>query len=118
MPKLSPLQKVKKEYGSKDALVAKVAELLPADADEEKDEFVARLKTVANAKLLRLAAIGDEAAKLGGAEGLIEKIADLKNLAKDDDFKASLKPLPLPKLLDQYKGLARAAKRAAAKKAG
>ncbi|MCA9714364.1 MAG: hypothetical protein H6713_06970 [Myxococcales bacterium] len=112
MPKLSPLQKVKKEHGSKDELVAKIAALLPADPDEEKDEFIARLKTVANAKLLRLVAIGEEAAKLGGREGLAEKIAELKNQAKDEDFKRGLQELPLPRLLDQYQSLARKAKAA------
>lgn len=41
---------------------------------------------MANAKLLRLADIGANIAKLGGAAALVTKVAELKGQAKDKDF--------------------------------
>lgn len=83
----------------------KVAKLIPADVEESQEEFVARLKTVANRKLLRLVAIGEEAEGLGGRDGLIEKIATLKGQAKDAPYRTKLAGLTLPRLLDVYKRL-------------
>ncbi len=109
MSKATPLQNVKKLYGSKQALVEKVAGLLPADEGESKEDFLARLRTVANAKLLRLVAIGEKVAELGGKTGLVDKIAELKNQPKDGDFKAKLAKLSVPRLLDTYQSLNRRA---------
>ncbi|MGB1275001.1 MAG: hypothetical protein ACPG77_04560, partial [Nannocystaceae bacterium] len=78
MSKTTPFQNVKKLYGSKQALVDKVAGLLSPDEGESKEDFAARLRTVANAKLLHLVAVGEKAAELGGREGIVAKIADLK----------------------------------------
>ncbi len=114
--KSTPLQNVKKLYGSKQALVEKVAGLLPADTGESQEDFVARLRTVANAKLLRLVAIGEKAAELGGKSGLVDKIAELKNQAKDTDYKVKLAKFSVPKLLDTYQSLSRRIAKKAAKK--
>ncbi len=113
MSKLSPLQQVKKLYGSKDQLVQKVSELLhPADG-ESREDFAKRLKHVANAKLLRLYQIGEKVKQLGGREALIAKFAELKGQAKDKDYLASLGKLPLPRLVDSFNALSRKFRRTA-----
>ena len=117
MSKLSPLQNVKKLYGSKDQLVSKVVALFtPADG-ESKEDFAKRLKYVANAKLLRLLQVGEKIQKLGGPAALIAKLAELKGQAKDKDFTAMLGKLSMPRLLDIYQSLGRKAKTAAPAKA-
>jgi len=114
MSKLSPLQNVKKLYGSKDQLVSKVVALFtPADG-ESKEGFAKRLKYVANAKLLRLLQVGEKIQKLGGPAALVAKLAELKGQAKDKDFTAMLGKMSLPRLLDVYQSLGRKAKTAAA----
>ena len=117
MSKLSPLQNVKKLYGSKDQLVSKVIALFtPADG-ESKEDFAKRLKYVANAKLLRLLQVGEKIQKLGGRAALVAKLAELKGQAKDKDFTAMLGKMSLPRLLDVYQSLGRKAKTAAPAKA-
>lgn len=112
MSKLSPLQNVKKIYGSKDQLISKVIELLtPADG-ESREDFSKRLKYVANAKLLRLVQIGEKIKELGGRSALVAKLAELKGQAKDKDFTASLGKLSLARLLDTYQALTRKVKNA------
>lgn len=112
MAKLSPLQHVKKLHGTKEQLLSKVAELLTPNDGESKEDFVKRLKYVANAKLLRLVAVGEKVKELGGRSALITKIADIKQLSKDKDFVAKLGSVPLPRLLDTFLSLSRKAKAA------
>jgi hypothetical protein len=117
MPKNSPLQQVNTLHGSKDKLVARVAELLPSSfAGESAEDYKKRLKYVANSKLLRLVKLGEEFVSLGGVEKIVDTIAVLKGQSKDKDFKASLSKLSVPRLLDLHRSLARKTK-AAAKKA-
>ncbi len=114
MPKNSPLQNVKKLFGSKDQLVARVAELLPtAFTGESIDDYKKRLKYVANSKLLRLAEIGEKAKKLGGVQQIVDAIAELRGQAKDKDFKSALTKLSIPRLLDMHASLSRKFKKPA-----
>lgn len=114
MPKITPLQNVKKLFGSKDQLVAKVAELLPSSfSGESVEDFKKRLKYVANNKLLRLVEIGEKAKKLGGVQAIVDKIAELKGQAKDKDFKAKLATFSVPSLVDLHQSLTRKAKKTA-----
>lgn len=110
MAKNSPLQNVNKLFGSKDQLVAKVAELISAGAGESPEDFKKRLKYVANSKLLRLIKLGEKVKELGGREALATKVAELKGHAKDKDFKSSLANYTLPRLFDLYSSLSRKAK--------
>jgi hypothetical protein len=112
MSKLSPLQSVKKLHGTKDQLVSKVLEMFTPAEGESREDYAKRLKYVANAKLLRLADIGANIAKLGGAAALVTKVAELKGQAKDKDFVAKLGTLPLPRLLETYQTLSRKASKA------
>lgn len=112
MAKLSPLQNVKKLHGSKDQLLTKIADLLSPNEGESREDFVKRLKYVANAKLLRLAAVGEKVKELGGRAALVTKIAELRQQAKDKDFAAMLGKLSLPRLLDTFQSLTRKQKTA------
>lgn len=114
MSKLSPLQNVKKIHGSKDQLISKVAGLFTPAEGESPEDFAKRLKYVANAKLLRLAEVGDKIKQLGGAAALVTKVAELKGQSKDKDYAAALGKLPLPRLLDTYQSLSRKQKAAKA----
>lgn len=116
MSKNSPLHNVKKLFGSKEQLVAKVAELLPTSfSGESIDDYKKRLKYVANSKLLRLAQLGEKAKTLGGVQQIVETIALLKGQSKDKDFKAALAKLSIPRLLDMHASLARKTKAEAKK---
>lgn len=55
MTTMSPLQRVKKEYGTKEKLVEKVAGGLEKKEGESKDVFKKRLLTISSKKLLNLA---------------------------------------------------------------
>lgn len=110
MAKLSPLQNVKKLFGSKEQLLGKVADLIPANDGESREDFIKRLKYVANAKLLRLVEIGEKVKALGGRATLAGKVAELRKQAKDKDYTAKLASLPLPRLLDMFNSLSRKAK--------
>ncbi|PCC69849.1 hypothetical protein SAMN02745121_04274 [Nannocystis exedens] len=113
MPKTTPLQHVKKLFGSKDQLVARVVELLPSSfAGESAEDFKKRLKYVANSKLLRLVEVGEKAKKLGGVQAIVDKIAELKGQAKDKDYKAALAKFSVPSLVDLHQSLTRKAKQA------
>lgn len=118
MPKSTPLQSVKKLFGSKVELVGRVAELLPTSfSGESIEDYKKRLKYVANSKLLRLIKIGEKAKQLGGVQAIVDKIAELKGQAKDKDFKSALAKLALPRLVDLHDSLTRRAKKQAAAKA-
>jgi hypothetical protein len=105
MAKQTPLAIVKEKYGSKDKLVDTVAGLLEPQEGESKEEFTARLKRVANAKLLHLVQVGEAAKAAGGRDKLVSAVAELKGKAKDKDFVASLSGQSLSALLDQKAAL-------------
>ncbi len=113
MAKKSPFQIVKDKYGSKDEMIAKIASLLEPVDGESDDDLKARLKHVANAKLLHLAAMGEKVKELGGRDALVAKVAELKGKAKDKDYATKLGSFSLSKLLDMKQALARKAKASA-----
>jgi len=112
--KKTPFQRVKDLYGSKDELVAKLSDLLEPGEGESKEDLAARLKHVANNKLLHLHDIAEKVKGLGGKEALVSKVAELRKQAKDEDYVNRLKDWSSAKLLDTYESLSRAAKRATA----
>ncbi len=115
--KKTPLQRVKDLYGSKDELVKKLSDLLePADG-ESKEDLAARLKHVANNKLLHLHDIAEKVKGLGGKDALVQKVAELRKQAKDEDYVTKLKEWSSGRLLDTYESLSRAAKKATGAKA-
>lgn len=112
--KKTPLQRVKELYGSKEALVGKLSELLdPADG-ESREELAARLKHVANNKLLHLHDMAAKVKEIGGKEALVNKVAELRAQAKDADFVKKLGGWSSGKLLDAYESLSRTARKSGA----
>ncbi len=117
MAKKTPLQIVKETYGSKDALVDKVAAQVEREEGESEADHKKRLKYVSNAKLLHLAAQADKLAELGGRDGLVAKILEIKSQAKDHEFADKLRKTSVGRLLDMLASLQRNAANQA-KKAG
>lgn len=114
--KKSPLQRVKDLYGSKDELVSKLSGLLDPAEGESKEDLAARLKHVANSKLLHLHDVAEKVKELGGRDALVSKVAELRKQAKDEDYVGKLKDWSTSKLVDTYESLSRAAKKATASK--
>lgn len=112
MAKKTPLQIVKEKYESKDKLVEKVAGLIDNLDGESDEEHKKRLKYASNAKLLHLVALAEKVEALGGREGMVAKILELKGQTKDHEFADSLKKLSLGRLVDMTQSLQRAAKKA------
>jgi len=115
MANKSPLQIVKDQYGSKDELISKIASLVDRDEGESEEEHKKRLKYVSNAKLLHLHDIATKAKELGGREGMVKTILELKGQPKDNEYKDSLEKRTLGQLIEGVTSLQRGLQRAAAK---
>lgn len=101
MPKLSPLQRVHEEFGSKEQLAKKVVEILDVPEDEDQADFEHRISTLSNRKLLRLWKAHEAVeSKYGSKSELIEKITKARFNGQNDDYAAKLEGFHLPKLLD------------------
>lgn len=101
MSKLSPLQRTKKEFGSKEDLAKKVLGLLTKPEDEDQAAFEHRISTLSNTKLLRLVdAHATLASKFGTKEALVEKITKAKFNGHNADYAAKISGFTAPKLLD------------------
>jgi hypothetical protein len=101
MAKLSPLQRVKQEHGSKAALAEKVLTLVSASEGEEAEAFEHRIKTMSNTKLLRLwSAHQSLAQRFGGKDELVKKIVAAKFPNGNGDYEAKVSTFSEPKLLD------------------
>ncbi len=91
MSKQSPLQQVNKNFGSKQDLAKRLAEVLEPSEGETKEQLAERLRRVANGKLLHLDALAQKVARYGGRDGLVAKVAEFEKKAKDNDFVESLR---------------------------
>ena len=101
MAKLSPLQKVRDEHGSKYTLAGKLIEILDKPEGEPEEEFEDRIHTMANTKLLRL---WDAHQRLeeeyGSKEELVEEITEARFPGGNDDYKETLMGYHLNRLFD------------------
>lgn len=111
MTKESPLQKVKRLYGSKDKLVEAVADFA-RDADEDKGDAAQRLASLSNSKLLRMAAVSERVAKIGGRDALATEVATTEGRGRDGDYVAKLKTYTPAMLLDRLDAAKRRARKA------
>lgn len=104
MSKLSPLQRVQKEHGSKEELVEDVLDELEAPEDEDPLDFEERIAKVSNEKLLRiwdnLQLVEDE---FGSKQGLVDKIVTAKFPGGNPDYAEKLSEYTVNRLV----GLAR-----------
>ena len=113
MAKETPLQAVKRLYGSKDKLIDKLVEVARGP-DEDAGEVKERLATVSNQKLLRMADVGKRVKdQYGSRDKMIDALCKSVGKSKDKDYQASLGNLSTARLLD----LTRAAERGARRKA-
>lgn len=112
MAKQTPLQIVKDRYGSKDKLIEAVTAVVEPHEGESADDHKKRLKHVSNAKLLHLLAMAEKAKALGGRDGMVGKILELKGQPKDDEYRTRLQRMSLARLVDLTQSLQRAAKQA------
>jgi hypothetical protein len=105
--KLSPAQLVKKDFGSKKELAAKVMPLIEKKANETEEEFKSRIETLSNKKLLKLLRVGTEVSeKFQTKEELVNavyKTAHQDSGKIDNDYLNKLKTFSLGKLLDMNK---------------
>lgn len=103
----SPLQKVRKQYGSKESLAKKVVEILDKPEGEETEAFEHRVSTMSNRKLLRLIESHEAlTTKYGSKSSLVEAIVTARFPGGNADYAAKLEGYSVPRLLD----LARQAK--------
>jgi len=101
MAKLSPLQRTKKDFGTKEDLAKKVIGFLTKPEDEEQAAFEHRVNTMSNTKLLRLNdAHSALASKFGGKEALVEKITKAKFNGMNADYAKKISGFTAPKLID------------------
>jgi len=105
--KLSPAQIVKRDFGSKKELAAKVMPLIERKAEETEEEFKSRIETLSNKKLLKLFRVGTEVSegfqtKDALAEALYNRISK-EGSKVDNDYLNKLKTFSMGKLLDMNK---------------
>jgi len=116
--KLSPLARVKEEFGGKDKLVDKIVGVLDS-GDESKDELRKRLLGVSNTKLVRLFSVATRTKQAGGHDKLVATTAEKLKRAKDKDYVAKLDDFSNGRLLDMLQSAeGRSASSAAAKADG
>ena len=112
MRKLSPLQSVVKEFGSKENLVSQLASKLEKFEGEDNDDFKARLSQVSNKKLLRLwKAQNRLESEFSNKGALVDAVVTLKNpkQANDRAYKAKLMSYKATRLLDLHDSLKKGA---------
>ena len=104
----TPLHTVKEQFGSKEALVAKLAPILERGADESDADFKERLPRVSNRKLLRLLERQEELSNgAGSREVLVDQIVTAKIGGQDAKLKAKLMGYSTGRLLSIKWGLDR-----------
>ena len=102
--KKSPLQLVKDEFGSKDALASKLIPLLTCPEDEDKAEFERRIRTASNKKLLRLwnaeQSLKDQ---FSSKDKLIAAIVQAKFKGSNPDYATRISNYTSTRLLDLHR---------------
>ena len=116
MATLSPLARVKADFGGKDKLVDKIVGLL-GSGDEPKDEMRRRLLGAANTKLIRLHTIATEIKAAGGKDAAAAAAATEMGRGKDKDYVAKLGTYTSGRILDMLRSAQRRKGRSAAKPA-
>ncbi len=104
--RLSPMQVVKRDFGSKKELAAKVIPLIERPETETAEEFTKRIETLSNTKLLKLLKVGTEMKEHGTkaelADKVYKKIRGDKNKV-DQDYLNKLNSFSMGKLIDMNK---------------
>ena len=98
----TPMQTVKKLYGSKDKLISSIVGTVKHEGESDADT-VARLKSVSNEKLLRMGAVAKKIADRGGREKLVTALGDALGRAKDADYLSKLGSFSNGRLVDMLR---------------
>jgi hypothetical protein len=114
MATITPLARVKEEFGGKDKLVDKIVGLL-GSGDEPKDDLRRRLLGAANSKLIRLHGVATQVKSAGGKDQLAAAAAQEMGRGKDKDYVAKLGTFSSGRLTDILQSAKRRNGRAAAK---
>lgn len=104
--KLSPMARVKKDFGSKEKLVNEIISMLKSIGENLPDDIEKRLKSQTNLKLLKLYNNAKKVKEIG-KERVVESILKVRrpNSKKvDEDYKNSLLKYSVSKLYDLYLG--------------
>ncbi|MCX7959062.1 MAG: hypothetical protein N3B13_08445 [Deltaproteobacteria bacterium] len=111
--KLSPLARVKKEFGSKEKLVSEVVSLLKSLSETLPEDIEKRLKSQTNQKLMKLYNNAKKISEIG-KDKVIEAILKANRPASkktDEDYKKSLLKYPVSRLYDLYLSASRKLKK-------
>lgn len=105
--KKSPLQQVREQFGSKEALVEKLLPLVDRFDSEESDaEFAHRLGTASNKQLLRMwkteALVKDQ---FGSRDALLDAVVQAKFGKENPDYRTALSRLSKARLVDLHRQL-------------
>jgi hypothetical protein len=114
MTKETPLQAVKRRFGTKEKLVDSIADVVRG-ASEEAAEAKERIKTLSNKKLLRLAEISQTMKdQYGGSKDkLVEALSQSLGRAKDGDYVNKLRTFSTGRLLDMKRAADRRMRKSA-----
>ena len=115
----APLARVKEEFGSKKALVDKVAAMLPRPSDETRDQFKGRLARLPNGRLLRLFAAETRAKdEFGSRAKLVDAVYSLARPTGrvDKPYKDRLGSYSTLRLLDLHRRMSHTPKRKRSKR--
>jgi hypothetical protein len=114
MTKETPLQAVKRRFGSKETLVDSIADAVRG-ASEDAAQAKERLKTLSNKKLLRLAEITQSVKdNYGGSKDkLVDALSQSLGRAKDNDYVTKLRTFSTARLLDMKRAADRRGRRQA-----
>lgn len=101
MAKLSPVQQMRADHKTKAELADKVLALLEQPADEDREVFERRIRTMSNTKLMRLwNAYQTLSAKYGTREELINKIVLAQFPSDHAGYRTKVSGYTVPRLLD------------------
>ena len=102
--KESPLARVKRLHGSKEALIDALAGDLARETGDSRDEVKERLAGAPNTKLLRLhQALTSLRDQYGSKDKLIQALSEARGHGKDKDYAAKLQAYSIPRLLDMMR---------------
>lgn len=105
--KETPLQTMKRRFGSKEKLVDSLVDAVK-EAGEEAAEVKDRLLKASNKKLLRLAEVSSTVKdKYGSKDKLAEALGTAMGRARDNDYVNKLRTYSQAKLLDMMRAAQR-----------
>ncbi len=107
MAKMTPLQTVVENFGSKKALAEKLSAVLERPEGVSQKDFERRVATMSNSKLLRLHRVHETLnRRFGSKAALVDKIMALHSVGKEDKvYRKKIETYSIARLLDMHKAL-------------